>query len=525
MANIVTAPFRSVGHSLKAGAAALSFNGKTTGRGLTLVPYYLQNLLWLLSEKYLDLARGGYGSNSAVYACVRLLSQSVPEPPLIPYVRERDGELGLPLDWSHPLRVLLRQPNELMTEYEMWELTTLYLAIGGRAIWWKERNNAGQIIGLWPIRPDRVGPIYSNSVMEGQQVIAGWSYLLPGTSTYLPLDRTDVWMTNFADPAGDSGGVVEGLGPMQVLASEVGADNAATKYVGSLLANYGQPGIVLKTQGGMNTKEDIERIKAAVSQEWGGMRRGSAAVIDAGTEIQEIGFSLKDLEFPSLRKVAESRISAAFGVPAILVGLQVGLDAGIRATIAEMREYFAETTCANYWRRYQDSFTRDVASEFSDVIICEFDTKKVKALQQLAKGEVEKIAEGFTKGAVSYNEYRDRVLGLPPIPGEPGARRVLPRGAIEIDENGDVIEAAGVPLPTSPQSTTPAAPTPAPTTALEHIDASLHVLPGASAPTKSAPALSVAVKPLPSDADRVRAAYRAYADSQDGEGALWRIVL
>src|SRR5206468_2572086 len=101
---------------------------------------------------------------------------------------------------------------------------------------------------LWPLRPDRVGPIYSTSDAEGEHVLAGWSYLVPGTSNYLGLPRRDVLTFNFPDPSGDSGGIVEGLGPLQVLASEVGADNEATKFVGSLLANSAVPGVVLTTK-------------------------------------------------------------------------------------------------------------------------------------------------------------------------------------------------------------------------------------------------------------------------------------
>jgi HK97 family phage portal protein len=254
-------------------------------------------------------------------------------------------------------------------------------------------------------------------------------------------------MTNLADPAGESGGLVEGLGPLQVLAAEVGADNEATRFVGALLANGAQPGLVVHTTATMRTQADVDLVKAAARQEFGGIRRGSVAVLDGSSTLTQTGFNLQQLEFPSLRKVAESRISASLGVPAILVGLQVGLESGIRATIAEQREYFAETTLSAYWRRGQDSFGRDVAAEFETDAVCLFDMKKVKALAEQSKNEVNKIAQGFTAGAVSFDEYRVKVLGLPPLGiANGGGHRVLPRGTIEVDENGNVVEDNGVPL-------------------------------------------------------------------------------
>ena len=426
------APFRAVGTALRAAGAAFTHAGQRGASEISFVSNYLQNVLYLLSQQFLDLARNGYAGNAAVYACLKLLSQSVPEPPLIASTEAADGTTT-PLPRAHPLQALIRRPNPLMTEYELHELTTLHLAIVGRSVWWKERSNAGQIIALWPLRPDRVGPIYDTG-----RVISGWSYLVPGTSNYVPIAAADVWLTNFADPAGESGGMVEGLGPLQVLASEVGADNEATRFVGAMLANYGTPGVVLKVKGGITSRRDADLLKASFRQEYGGVRRGSPGVVDADTDLVSLGFNLQQLEFPAVRKISESRIAAAFGTPAILAGLLVGLEAGIKATIAEQREYFAETTLSNYWRREEDSFSRDVGSEFGPDLVCRFDTRRVKALSHQSRAEADKVAEGFKAGAVSYDEFRDRVLGLPPLPSG-GGRRVLPRGAIEIDENGNLV--------------------------------------------------------------------------------------
>lgn len=411
-----------------AGAAfgAVARAARTAGQGLTLVPQYLAGLLWLLSQTFEDLARKGYAGNSAVYAVIRVLCRAIPEPPLIPYQMKADGTLGDPLPWDHPLRVLIRRPNELMSEPRMWEMVTLHTAIAGRSVWFKERNNAGVPIALWPLRPDRVGPIYSTSHVPGQQVISGWSYLVPGTVEYIPLARADTFFYLSPDPAGDSGGLVEGLGALQTLAPEVSADNEATKYVGSLLSNYGAPGVVISTKTPIPNEDAAKLIKASFMREFGGNRRGSPALIDADATITQLGFNLKDLEFPSLRATTESRIASAYGVPAILAGLNTGIQSGIRATISEQRELFAETTCASHWRTNETTFSNDVGSEWGDNIICLYDLTKVKALQEQGKYEIEKIENGFKEGAVSIDEYRTKVLQLPPLGGDFGSSFNIP---------------------------------------------------------------------------------------------------
>lgn len=382
---------------------------------VSLIPSYLANLLWLIDHKFLTLAQQGYGKNAVVYAVLRVLSSAVAEPPLHLYSVDRKGAHKRIDEHTHPLLVLIDRPNELITQYEFWELTTLHCGIAGHSFWWKERDHVGNILALWPLRPDRVGPIYSTSAEEGEHALLGWSYQVPGTTQYIPVPRRDVIAFNLPNPAGESGGMIEGIGPLQVLATEVGADNEASKFVGNLLANYATPSLVIKTKVPLVSEDDAKRLKAGWKQQFGGMQRGEPAILDADSEVQQIAWSLDKLEFPDLRGIAESRIAAAFGVPAILVGLRTGLQEGIRATISEQREYFAETTLANYWRRFSDQMSEDLAKEYGEDLILRFDTTQVKALQLQTRQQKQPIADAWDAGVALLDEYREHVLQLPPL--------------------------------------------------------------------------------------------------------------
>lgn len=408
-----------------------SWGRKAQGQ-LALVSPWLRSVVWTISRSFLALAREGYGNNSIVYACLRLLSQSVPEAPLLAYQVGPDLERK-PLPHDHALAALIRAPNPLMTEYEMIELITLCLGIVGRSHWWKQRDRAGRVAALWPLRPDRVGPRYGGGEDDAEiatdarlAVLGGWTYVPPGggEAQFIPLD--DMLSFNFPDPAGETGGIVEGLGWVQVLAREIETDNEATTFVGSLLKNNAMPGAVLKVKQPNISKDAAERIKRLFGNQFGGTQRGMTAVVDADTEFLAAGFSLQQLEFPDLRNIAESRIAAAAGVPAVLVGLKVGIDAGIKATITEQRQYFSETTLANYWRRLSDQFTNDLAAEFGEGIVCRFDASQVKALAEQSKTQLQPIKEGFVAGAVTIDEYRVRVLGLPELPNGLGAVLLIP---------------------------------------------------------------------------------------------------
>lgn len=416
-------------------------------RIISLVSDWLAGALWLIDSTYLGLARLAYGGNAVAYACVRLLSQSIPEPPLLAYQEDAKGERTL-LDRAHPLHRLIARPNELMTEFEFWELTSTHMAIAGFSPWLKQRSNAGKVIALWPLRPDRVGPIYSTSDQPGERVLSGYSYQSPGTGEYIAIPRRDVMVFNLPKPSGESGGIVEGMGPLQVLASEISADNEATAFVGALLKNYAVPSMVLTVKAPVRNEDDAKLIKAKARAEFGGSKRGEVALLDADTKAEMIGFSLEQLEFPDLRAVAESRIAAAVGVPAILVGLKAGLDRSTFSNFAEARAFFAETTLSGYWRRFSDQFTNDVAAEFGEGIVCAFDTSQVRALAGQRVEKIQPIKEAFEKGAATRNEYR-LALGLDPDPN--GDVYVIAGTFSEIPKL-DHVKPQSAPVPPSPVS-------------------------------------------------------------------------
>lgn len=432
-------PLRS---ALRAVGSFLLGTGRDVGRYISLAPPYLSHLLYLISPIFRDLSEHAYGGNAAVFACIRVLTAAIPEPPLKGYIRKEDGEPdpNNKLPYTHPLAQLIRRPNQFMVEFQMWEMATMHLAIVGISHWYKERDRLGRVIGLWPMRPDRVGPVYANAKTDDNPVLLGWSYLVPGTMHYLGIPKEDMLTFVTPDPIGLSGGIVEGRGPLQALAAEISADNAATQFVNALVQNYAQPGIILSVKGAVMSEDDMKLIKAGFMRDFGGMNRGQPAVVDNETVITQTGFSLQQLEFQGLRRISESRAAAVFGVPAIMVGLLVGLESGIRATLGEMREYFTETTCASYWRRYADQFTEGVAREFGEDIVCRFDLSKVRALNTQTLATADRMERAFLRGAAMRAEYRE-TLGLPA--NEEDWVYLIPPHVTVTDESGVIQGAIG----------------------------------------------------------------------------------
>ena len=121
---------------------------------------------------------------TAVYSCVRILSEAVAGLPLQFYRYTTDGGKEKAVD--HPLYFLLHdEPNPEMTSFVFRETLMTHLLLWGNAYSQSIRNARGEIIALYPLMPDRMtvnrdgdGQLYyeyyMNTFVEGY---SGFLYL------------------------------------------------------------------------------------------------------------------------------------------------------------------------------------------------------------------------------------------------------------------------------------------------------------------------------------------------------------
>ena len=92
---------------------------------------------------------------SAVYACVRVISESVASLPLHLYRYNDEGGKEKAID--HPLYHLLHdEPNTEMTAYSFFEVALTHLLLWGNSYSQIIRNGKGEVVGLYPLMPDRM---------------------------------------------------------------------------------------------------------------------------------------------------------------------------------------------------------------------------------------------------------------------------------------------------------------------------------------------------------------------------------
>ena len=92
---------------------------------------------------------------TAVYSCVRILSETVAGLPLHVYRYNDSG--GKEKDLKHPLYKLLHdEPNPEMTSFAFRETLMSHLLLWGNAYAQVIRNARGEVVALYPLMPNRM---------------------------------------------------------------------------------------------------------------------------------------------------------------------------------------------------------------------------------------------------------------------------------------------------------------------------------------------------------------------------------
>lgn len=364
---------------------------------------------------FLSNVRHGYEKNELVYACIQERATSSPEAPVRVY--DALGRRGEALE-DHGLRQLLANPNPLLSEYEMGELRVMHQDLAGNAFWEVVNDRAGRPAELWPLRPDLLRMIRRRNRIE-------YRYWVDGTS--VPVDVVHFRLTAPID------GLV-GQAPMRSALRATALDNEATDFVKTLLQNHAIPGVVVTMQQLEAVLDDATtaRLKAKWKQSYGGRNRGEPAFLQTGMDVKELGLSLRDLEFPDLRTISESRICMSFGVPPILVGAKVGLDRSTFANYAEARRSFWEETLMPLQRRERDTLTTQLLPRFPTGsghrrVVLQHDTSQVLALKENEADRWSRATEALRAGGMTLNDFR-REVGLVEVPG--GDVFLVPSGVV-----------------------------------------------------------------------------------------------
>lgn len=352
---------------------------------------------------------------TAVYACVRILSESIAGLPLHMYQYEEDGSKTKAME--HPLYQLLHdEPNPEMTSFIFRETLMTHLLLWGNAYAQIIRNGKGEVIALYPLMPNRMkverdskGRLYYEyqTMTEDAPTVKG---------SVVQLDPSEVLHV----PGLGFDGLV-GYSPIAMAKNAIGLAIAAEEYGSKFYANGAAPSGVLEHP---NVLKDPAKVRDSWNAAFGGSRNSHrVAVLEEGMKYTPISISPNEAQFLETRKFQIDEIARIFRVPPHMVG---DLEKSSFSNIEQQSLEFVKYTLNPWVSRWEQALQRALLTE----------EEKGKYffrfnVEGLLRGDYQSRMQGYAtarqNGWMSANDIRE-LENIDRIPAELGGDLYLVNG-------------------------------------------------------------------------------------------------
>lgn len=310
-----------------------------------------QDIEWLIKSLGGDTASGvdvtphTSMQSTVVFACVRILAETVATLPLHVYRRLARGKERAS---DHPLsNILGKLANPEMTAFQFRETLIGHAAAWGNGFAEIELNRGGRVRALWPLRPDMM-------IIRRINRQLWYDVLMPhGPNIRLPWERV-------MHVAGLGYDGVIGYSPITLARQSIGLTMATEEFGATFFGNGARPGTIL-THPGQLSKPAQDRLTKAIETRHQGLSNAHRLMIlEEGMGIEEVGIPPDNAQFLETRKFQVNEIARLFRVPPHMVG---DLDRATFSNIEEQGIEFVVYTLGPWLRRLEQTIDRDLLTE------------------------------------------------------------------------------------------------------------------------------------------------------------------
>ena len=369
---------------------------------------------------------------ATVYACVRLLAESVASLPLHLFrVTDEDG--GKEKARDHPLYPLLfRQPNPEMSSFTFRETMMTHLLLWGNAYAQIIRDGRNDVLGLYPLLPENV-EVDRNDAGKIYYIYHAYTDEKPGESNRdIIFQRQEILHI----PGLGFNGLV-GFSPIAMMKNALGSAIAVEKYGSSFFRNGAQPAGVLEHPGVL---KNPEKIRQNWSDVYGGANNAhKVAVLEEGMAYKPISLPPEDSQFLSTREFDVEEICRIFRVPPHLVQ---DLKRSTFNNIEHQGISYVQYTLMPWLERFEQAIIKDVLlEEEQDEYFPKFNVDGL--LRGDYRSRMAGYAIGFANGFLSPNDIR-RLENMDPIPEEAGGNVYVANGSyVKLKDIGVAYQSTG----------------------------------------------------------------------------------
>lgn len=352
----------------------------------------------------------------AVWACTRLVSQTIATLPLPLY--ERDGLGRSTVASTHPLyRVLHDKPNAEMTAVEFWQAMFACKLLWGNAYSEIVRGAGSRVVALLPMRPDRV---QVTREIDGSLT---YRYTFQGSTQTLTEDQV-LHLKGFS---------LDGQIGMSAIAAgrhSLGTAMGAERSAGRFFKNMMRPSGFLKSPIFL-THEQRQDSKALIQSWKGADQTGAVPLLEGGFTFESLTIPPEEAQLLETRGFNVETICRWFGVSPVMIG-HMSKSTAWGTGLEQMNLWFLTYTLRSHLKAAEQAIWSKCLTAAEQLrYFPEFNVEGL--LRADSKGRAELYRAEVTNGLSTPNEIRARE-NKPPLPG--GDSLFMQSAMLPIDKLG-----------------------------------------------------------------------------------------
>ncbi len=324
---------------------------------------------------------------SAVWAAIRILSESVAQLPVSLIEREENGDKINRT--NHPLYNLIHnKPNEYISYFSFMQKIMFDLCLNGNSYVKIERNGAGRPIALYPIEFSKV---------EIRELDDKYFYYNSESGEAIEYEE----MLHFKIMTQDG---MLGMSPIETCANSISWGLGLETYGNSYFSNGAKVSGVLETDRALST-EAIDRLRNSFDNNYSKIGDANKTLIlEEGLKFNTISMSNEASQFLSSRQFSIEEICRIFNVPPHMLA---DLSKSSFSNIQEQSREFVQYSLMPYLAMIEQEMTNKLfkKNEYGKLFV-EFNTNAL--LRGNPKDRAEYYRTMLNIGAISINEIRQK---------------------------------------------------------------------------------------------------------------------
>lgn len=377
---------------------------------------------------------------STVWACVQTLAGDIATIPFIPYRYQDNGRYPARDHYLWP--ILLQEANPELSAFRFKQIMQTWLLLYGNAYAEIQISGRGQVIGLWPWRPDRVRVSRVGSFTGPLQ----YTYRLKDNSIIGPVPAERMLHLRGLGTDG-----VMGLSPIEVHRQTVGYAMAIQEHGARLFSNGARPFGILQYPGKLGPKAEQSLKDSWAARHEGLSNAHRVAILEEGMTYKEVGLSMVDAQYIQALGLTGEDVARIFNMPQHKVGI---LSHSTNNNIEHQGLDYVLGTLNPWCTNWHQEIERSLLSAREATQICVRPNFRSRLRGDHASMS-QFIATLWGRGILSADEAREEFLDMNPIRDGMGDQYFVPVNMMPVGDNtGQTVEQVK-PLAPNPKNQPP----------------------------------------------------------------------